>query len=189
MVNFQQYAVFLWAVVAIIWILTAFGNKTTIKRDYSAGRFIYLLILAIAVGIIYFHVLPLSFLDKEIIPNEIVRGWTGLLITFFSLSFTVWARINLGKNWSGHVTLKEGHELITTGAYSLTRNPIYTGILFAFLGDAIRLGVWRGFIGVLLLLIALLIKIRREELLLSAHFGDEYANYRKRVKAIIPLLW
>jgi protein-S-isoprenylcysteine O-methyltransferase Ste14 len=118
-----------------------------------------------------------------------VRNWTGLLITFFSLCFTIWARINLGKNWSGRVTLKEDHELITKGAYAITRNPIYTGILFAFLGDAIRLGVWRGFAGMLILFIALLIKIRREEALLSGHFGEEYANYKKRVKALIPFLW
>ena len=107
----------------------------------------------------------------------------------FSLSFAAWARISLGTNWSGSVTLKEDHELITSGAYSVTRNPIYTGFLFAVIGHAIIVGVAKGFVVALILFVTVLVKIQREEILLSSHFGDAYDVYRKKVKKIIPLLW
>ena len=50
--------------------------------------------------------------------------------------FTVWARIVLGRNWSGIVTVKQDHELITAGPYRWVRHPIYTGLLIAFAGSA-----------------------------------------------------
>ena len=61
------------------------------------------------------------------------------------LLFAVWAREHLGSNWSRSVTIKQGHELITTGPYAVVRHPIYTGILAGFLGTAIALSQVRGF--------------------------------------------
>jgi protein-S-isoprenylcysteine O-methyltransferase Ste14 len=97
--------------------------------------------------------------------------------------------VNLGTNWSGRISLKEEHHLITPGAYSVLRCPTYTGFLFGLPGGAISMGELRGFVGVLLLLIAFLMKIKGEENLLSAHFGEVYTNYRERVNKIIPGLW
>jgi len=49
------------------------------------------------------------------------------------LTFSIWARRRLGRNWSGTVTLKKNHELIRTGLYRWVRHPIYTGLLIGFL--------------------------------------------------------
>ncbi|HXC97510.1 MAG TPA: isoprenylcysteine carboxylmethyltransferase family protein [Edaphobacter sp.] len=72
---------------------------------------------------------------------------TGAVVTVVGLLFAVWARRHLGSNWSQAVTVKQGHELITTGPYALVRHPIYTGILTGFLGTAIALSQVRGIIG------------------------------------------
>ena len=57
--------------------------------------------------------------------------WLGLLMVVAGLAFAVWARVHLGRNWSGTVTVKENHELIRSGPYAIVRHPIYTGLLLA----------------------------------------------------------
>jgi protein-S-isoprenylcysteine O-methyltransferase Ste14 len=56
------------------------------------------------------------------------------------LGFAVWARVHLGKYWSGNVTIKVEHKLIRTGPYRWVRNPIYTGIIIAVIGSTIADG-------------------------------------------------
>ena len=57
-------------------------------------------------------------------------------------------------NWSGVVTLKEGHELIRTGPYRTIRHPIYTGILLALVGTSLTVGEVRGLIAVAVALLS-----------------------------------
>jgi protein-S-isoprenylcysteine O-methyltransferase Ste14 len=89
--------------------------------------------------------------------------------------FAVWERRHLGRNWSNAVTIKQGHELITTGPYTLVRHPIYTGILTGFLGTAIALSQVRGVIGLVLIFLVLWAKLRREEEWMRSQFGESYA--------------
>lgn len=190
MIDFKQYSDYIWIAIFVFWYATAINSKRTIKREPMFSRYFCVIVIACILAFTFTGNKPSSsFLGQEIISNKEIRGWAGLLLTFVSLSFAAWARISLGTNWSGDVTLKEDHELITSGAYSVTRNPIYTGFLFAVLGHAIIMGVAKGFVIALILSVAVLVKIQREEIFLSSHFGDAYDAYRKRVKKIIPLLW
>ena len=56
------------------------------------------------------------------------------------VAFAIWARHELGANWSGTVTIKEGHRLVRRGPYAVVRNPIYTGFVAATLGSAALVG-------------------------------------------------
>jgi protein-S-isoprenylcysteine O-methyltransferase Ste14 len=87
------------------------------------------------------------------------------------------------------VTIKLGHELITTGPYGLVRHPIYTGILTGFLGTAIALSQVRGFIGFVLVLLGFWTKLRMEEQWMRSQFGETYATYAHRTAALVPYLF
>ncbi|MBC7386945.1 MAG: isoprenylcysteine carboxylmethyltransferase family protein [Cryobacterium sp.] len=110
----------------------------------------------------------------------------GTLITASGLLLAVLARKHLGKYWSGIITLKEGHRLIRTGPYRFARHPIYTGFLVAAFGSAVCLGKERGIYAVLLMGIAYVLKIRKEEKILISQFGEEYLIFQQEVKALIP---
>jgi protein-S-isoprenylcysteine O-methyltransferase Ste14 len=112
--------------------------------------------------------------------------WVGAALTAAGLLFTVWARVHLGTNWSGTVTLKRGHELITSGPYAFVRHPIYTGLLLAFLGSALARDEWRGVLALALVALALWRKLRNEERWMREQFGDAYSAYSKRVAALVP---
>jgi protein-S-isoprenylcysteine O-methyltransferase Ste14 len=56
------------------------------------------------------------------------------------LAQALWARVALGGNWSGQVTLKQKHELIRHGPYAHVRHPICSAILLMLLGTALAIG-------------------------------------------------
>ncbi len=112
----------------------------------------------------------------------------GTALVLLGLAFTVWARVHLGRNWSGIVTVKQGHELIRSGPYRWVRHPIYTGLLLAFMGSAIALGQWRGVLAMLIVFAALWRKLRLEERWMIETFGAAYTAYRNEVAALIPFV-
>ncbi|MGA8364524.1 MAG: isoprenylcysteine carboxylmethyltransferase family protein, partial [Solirubrobacteraceae bacterium] len=109
-------------------------------------------------------------------------------IVLAGAAFSVWARITLGRNWSAEVTFKQDHELIESGPYALARHPIYTGLIAMALGTAINYGRAIGFAVFLSLCGSLWWKAQQEERIMSRHFPDAYAEYKMRVRGIIPFV-
>src|SRR5262249_42528448 len=126
---------------------------------------------------------------QRFLPDSALLTTLGLLLTTVSISFAILARRQLGRYWSGTITIKADHRLIRSGPYMLSRHPIYTGIVFGMLGTAIAIGEWRGLLAFLLTLIAYARKIPLEERWLSEEFGGEYDDYRREVKALIPFIF
>ena len=110
----------------------------------------------------------------------------GLAILLAATAFTVWARLALGTMWSGAPTVKQQHQLRTTGAYGVTRHPIYTGMLSMMLGSLLLVGGGRWIVPFPVFLVLLEVKIRVEERLMLAEFPDEYPRYRQRVPRLVP---
>ncbi len=109
--------------------------------------------------------------------NPIVLG-IAIILTVSGLSFAVWARLHLGKYWSGRITLKVDHRVIQTGPYAWVRHPIYSGLTLALLGTAISLGTVQAFLGFAFILVSFLRKLTLEENWLRSHFGTEYELYQ-----------
>jgi protein-S-isoprenylcysteine O-methyltransferase Ste14 len=115
-----------------------------------------------------------------------VRGVIGLGLTLTGIAFTIWARVTLGRNWSGIVEVKQNHELVRRGPYIIVRHPIYSGALLAMLGTAIAFGEWRGYLGFAIALFTWKAKSLTEERFMGQQFGEAYARYKAEVKALIP---
>ena len=87
------------------------------------------------------------------------------------------------------MTVKEDHELVQCGPYRLVRHPIYSGFLLAFAGSAITFGQLRDFLAVVLALFGWKMKFLGEEAFMEGRFGTQYAEYRRRVRSLIPFVW
>ena len=73
--------------------------------------------------------------------------------------------------------------LVTVGPYRFTRNPMYTGLLFAYLGaTALIHTVWPLVLLPFVIITLIRFVIRREEQYLSDAFGADYAVYCSRVR-------
>jgi len=177
----------LWFAWAIYWALAARRVKPVAWRESNLSRASHRVPLIVA-----FYLLVVPTMPGWLGAQWIERSWslfgvgTGLVVT--GLLFSVWARVELGGNWSGTVTVKQGHEIVRCGPYRWIRHPIYTGLLLAFCGSALALGQWRGLIGLALVLVAYWRKIGLEERRLEQHFGAAYADYRRSSWALIPFV-
>ncbi len=101
--------------------------------------------------------------------------------------FAWWARVHLGRLWSGAVTLKEAHTVIDTGPYALVRHPIYTGLLEAALASAVATGTVVSVVGFGLVALGIWLKARLEErVLASALTPGAYQAYCRRVPMFLP---
>ena len=130
----------------------------------------------------------LVVLGERFLPLAAWSFWVGSALTAAGLLFAMWARRRLGGNWSGTVTIKEGHELITGGPYAIVRHPIYTGLLLALVGSAIASGDWRGVLAFALAFLALWRKLRLEERWLRDQFGEPFQVYCRQVAALVPFV-
>jgi len=186
---FYRYAfAAMWFSWVVYWWVASRDVKSTVRRESLSSRLLHIVPLAIAVLLLSARRAPIAVLGERFMPLAEWPFWLGLLLTAGGLLFTIWARLHLGKNWSGTVTIKKGHELITTGPYALVRHPIYTGLLLAFLGSALALGEWRGVLAFALAAAALWLKLRIEERWMRQQFGDAYQVYSQRVATLIPFV-
>jgi protein-S-isoprenylcysteine O-methyltransferase Ste14 len=175
-----------WYLLILTWIALAFRTKRTVRR-HGQTRLILIVVLAVLVA--------------QSTGSGSAAGWhrqvwfvtSTLSVVATSLvvlgaAFAIWARLAIGANWSGTVALKEGHELVVTGPYRVVRHPIYTGLLAMGVGSVIMYAQPIYFVLLVLSAAILLARIPQEERLMTETFPDQYPEYRRRVKAVIPFL-
>jgi protein-S-isoprenylcysteine O-methyltransferase Ste14 len=176
----------LWVVFYTFWLISAIGVKKAV-RVMPKGR-----LAGLRLAIIIAAILLVRFLRKRqvplIHPSHHVLGVVGLVLCLAGLGFAVWARLHLGRNWGTPMSLKEGHELVTSGPYQYVRHPIYSGILLALVGSGLAAGLFW-----LLLFIIICpyfaYSAKTEERLMAMQFPDKYPEYKKRTNALVPFVW
>jgi protein-S-isoprenylcysteine O-methyltransferase Ste14 len=180
----------MWLAWAAYWWALSGRVKATERRESLYSRFSYIVPLLIAGVLLFSPVLKIPVLSERFLPLAAWRVWGGIgvVLNLAGLLLAVWARVYLGRNWSGVVTIKEDHELITSGPYRVVRHPIYTGLLLAFVGLAVARGEWRSILGVIIAAAAFWRKLRIEERWMRERFRDKYQTYSQRVCALIPFV-
>jgi protein-S-isoprenylcysteine O-methyltransferase Ste14 len=178
----------LWILFCLYWLVSAFKRKRTKQRETWAQRFGYALPLWLAFYLLWQPSAHFGWLGARFIPYGPIGEWIGVLLTAAGVAIAFWARWHLGANWSGVVTLKEGHELIRTGPYRTIRHPIYTGILLAISGSAAARGEVRGLLAVAVAWLSFYIKARREESFLTQEFGPGFAEHKRHTAMFLPKL-
>jgi protein-S-isoprenylcysteine O-methyltransferase Ste14 len=175
-----------WIAWLAYWVIMAFTAKRTVER----GSFVAYRAVALAVFLVLAaagRLLGVSA-QTELWPDTPAVGVAAGCIVAAGLAFCVWARVALGGNWSAEVTFKEDHELIESGPYAFVRHPIYTGLLLMALGTATNYGRAIGFALFATTCAAVWWKVHLEERIMDTHFPAAYADYRARVRAIIPFV-
>jgi protein-S-isoprenylcysteine O-methyltransferase Ste14 len=184
----QPYIVIaaLWLLWIVSWIAAAWWSNRTEKRvglnaelGYRAVQLSGAVLLAVpAHG--YYGPMRLWHVNA-------IQAWTCAALVALGFAFCWWARIHLGRLWSGQITRKADHRVIDTGPYALVRHPIYTGILLAVLATAAVKGTVYGLAGMVLITLGLWLKARLEARWLAQELGaGDYEAYRRRVPMLLP---
>jgi protein-S-isoprenylcysteine O-methyltransferase Ste14 len=143
----------------------------------------------VGVYLIFAKQIGIPWLDRQLFSMTVPIVLAGLLVVLMGVVFSIWARLMLGDNWSNRVTVKENHTLVRSGPYRIVRHPIYSGILLGMLGSALQRGEVRSFVGVTICGFSFWLKTRAEEQFMVQIFGEEYLQYRHKVKALAPFIF
>jgi protein-S-isoprenylcysteine O-methyltransferase Ste14 len=103
--------------------------------------------------------------------------WIGLAISLAGFALWLLARHQLGSSFAVRA---EAKELVTHGLYAKIRNPIYFFAFFAFLGEFVALGAYGAIPVLLMFQVGQYMRIKREQQVLEAAFGDEYRAYKSQ---------
>lgn len=185
--NYYRLAIYFWYLLGAIWLLGMLtASKATARRQSAGSRIAQSALTLLALYLIFARHVPIAWLHAKFLPPSDATGAVGVGLTLLGVVCAVWARITLGKNWSGTVTVKHDHTLVRRGPYRIVRHPIYTGFLLAALGVAVITGEVHGLIGTAIAFVGLSLKYRTEESFMLENFGEQYRTYQREVKALIP---
>jgi protein-S-isoprenylcysteine O-methyltransferase Ste14 len=97
------------------------------------------------------------------------------------------AQLGMGASWRIGVSDDQDTALVTSGWFSVVRNPIYTAMIVGWIGFALMVPTWLGIAAVVLIAVGLEIQVHlvEEPYLRRAH-GEEYRRYATRVGRFVP---
>lgn len=181
----------MWAALALSWIVMevrlAFISRnvgiSTIAPKDSSSRLLWPILLgSVLLGLI----LKNSALTPIPIPY-LPRQALALILVGIGLWLRIQAIGALGHFFSTRITIQNEHRLVLDGPYRYMRHPSYTGLLLAFAGSGLAMGDYLALLTILIPAWVLLnLRIRFEETVLTAEFGEEYRQYVNSVNKLIP---
>lgn len=173
-----------WLVWVISWKAASFWRaRPTVEAPRNSYRFHF--VVAVGGFLLTFGVVPWQFARLWTVGPAF--GWAMVGVTAASLAFTWWARVAMGRLWNGGVSRTAEHRVIDSGPFALVRHPIYTGMIAAVWSVALLQARPIALLGAALFALGFTLKARVEERFLEAEFPD-YADYRKRVRMIVPFV-
>ena len=106
----------------------------------------------------------------------------GVTITTLGVVAFIVSVLQMKDNWRAGVQREEKTELVTTGIYSISRNPAFLGFDLMYIGIVITFFNWYLCVATCLVMVLFHLQIVNvEEDFLIEAFGDEYIKYRKKV--------
>jgi protein-S-isoprenylcysteine O-methyltransferase Ste14 len=114
----------------------------------------------------------------------------GLTLMILGLVIRRVAIFTLGRYFTTDVAIFKDHRIVKTGLYKSIRHPAYAGSLISFFGLGWALGNWVSFIIIFFpILFAFIRRINIEEKALTSSVGEEYAEYMKKTKRLLPKIY
>jgi len=128
-----------------------------------------------------------NWLDFANYSLPVWAGWLGVIVITGSVVVFWRAHADLGLNWSPTLEIREKHELVTRGIYSVVRHPMYASQLLWSFAQILLLQNWiAGFGSLLVFFPFYYIRVGAEEQMMLEQFGDQYRSYMQKVGGVFP---
>lgn len=112
----------------------------------------------------------------------------GLLLVLAGSGLFLAVTRALGRHFSTSLHLREDHRLVTQGPYRWIRHPMYLAYLLSWTGFLLLTGnVLAVGAGIIAFVLAMVVRVGREEAMLEAAFGAEWVAYRERTGRFLPV--
>lgn len=161
-------------------------GKTDNAHDYIGfimKLLTFLLIVAVLVFAMhsnaYTFLVPITYLQHQWLQ------YTGLVLVHVSLLWIVIAQRQMNQSWRIGIDEQNKTALITQGLFSLSRNPVFLGMLISTLGIFFLLPNAVTLLVSACSYVVIQIQIRLEEDFLLKQHADVYAAYKKHTKRLL----
>ncbi len=171
----------------IVWKRTGVNpvvfKGTDDAHDFIGRMFKFLFALIVAVVLVnsfwpsaYLCFMPIDWLERACVK------WVGVALLLLSLIWTVLAQGEMGESWRIGIDQTHRTDLIQSGVFSLSRNPIFLGMMVTLLGLFLVIPNAFTMLSFVLGVVLIQIQVRLEEEFLASGHGAEYAQYRRCVR-------
>lgn len=166
-------------------------NPLVLPNDDSAygliGFYFKLTLMALFVYVLAYAAFPAwhdKFLPLPLLENQTIQC-IGLALLFISLVWTVVAQGHMKDSWRIGIDTVTKTELITSGLFSISRNPIFFGMILSLTG--LFLTTPNGLTALFLIVgyVLIQIQIRLEEVFLAQAHGQAYLEYQQKTRRLI----
>jgi protein-S-isoprenylcysteine O-methyltransferase Ste14 len=155
-------------------------RQSTSRLGQAFGLALLLLLLAPLLN--YFRI---GFWVRSWFP-----GWLGVELMVVGMALRFWSAKVLGKFYTRTLLTTTDQCIVEEGPYRLLRHPGYSGSLLVWIGAGLAAANWIVFALItLVMLISYIYRMRAEEAMLAAQFGQAYHDYVQRTRRIIPFLY
>ena len=166
-------------------------NPLVLPKDDSAygliGLYFKLTLIAMFVYVVTYALFPTwhdKFLPIAQLDRQTVK-YVGLVILFISLVWTVIAQGHMKNSWRIGIDTDTKTELVTNGLFAISRNPIFFGMILSLVGLFLTTPNALTVLFLILGYVLIQIQIRLEEDFLTKEHGQEYLNYKQKVRRLI----
>ena len=178
---------YIWFIWVVTWFGAALWSSRAIERPPLRTEFWYRLLTSCG-ALLLFGAAGRRY-DVPFWRLTGIIGWLFAAVNAAGVLFMWWARLRLGRLWSGSITRKTDHRVIDTGPYAIVRHPIYSGLLLAIGAMVCIRSTALTLTGAALLALGIYVKAKTEEQFLRDQLGAEaYDAYARRVPMLIPSL-
>jgi len=180
-------------IIYLVWFIVEFMinrlNRSKQQDQQNKDKY-SLLLIWIAIFVTIFSSIHVSSNYRFPILDNIYIGYIGLIIIIIGIFFRVIIIKSLGEYFTVDVTIKSNHKLKKDGFYKFLRHPLYFVSLITFIGFGISLNNWISLIITFILITSTFIyRIKVEEKALIQQFENEYLEYKKSTKGLIPFVY
>lgn len=128
-----------------------------------------------------------SWFRSAVTPGLPFTAWAGVVLAASGVALRLWAVLQLRDRYTRTLLIQDEHTVERGGPYRWVRHPGYLGSLLCLNGFALASGNWMVAVASMVATFAAYAyRIKVEDQMLSAAFGQPYDEYRRRVPAIIP---
>ena len=166
-------------------------NPLVLPKDNSAygliGLYFKLTLIAMFIYVLAYAFFPTwhdNFLPIVQFNNQTVK-YIGLTLLFISLVWTVIAQGHMKNSWRIGIDTDTKTELVTSGLFSVSRNPIFFGMILSLVGIFFTTPNTLTLIFLILGYVLIQIQIRLEEEFLTKEHGQAYIGYKQKVRRLI----
>ena len=132
--------------------------------------------------LVFAHTFNLPTLSKPVFFDSEIISWIGVFFCLAGLSLLLWSLVSFGRSFRVGIDTEHPDQLITTGVFAFSRNPIYVAFAFILLGQFFIFPNWILFVYLGAGIWLFHRQVLREEEYLKKHYGKEYLQYSHRVR-------